>query len=869
MLAFTKHEFSSGRKGKLKAMPLVTSLIILATVTVLVTMFDAYFLQRAKALISPLQRNNLQNCVMSYSYATYIDIAEVDSKFNGKYRLKLFRDGYRDDNRLYGRPALFIPGQAGSYGQVRSLASTTTNTFHENSYHGRNLDFFTVDLNEELSALNGQNLLDQAKFLNEAIKTIINLYQDPKPNSVMIIGHSMGGIVARAMPMLANYKQNSVNTIITIATPHLTAPLLLDSITYKTYNDITLFWKQHQSNLLKDIVIISIAGGSLDNIIHSDGVNIDAFIPKSHGFTTYTTSIPNVWTGSDHMAILWCNQFVRILATTLLEIDDTSFVKERMKIFRYHLLKGGSSSSFEQRNIGERIGNLKQRVLHANDSSLQLIFSNKATEPLVTMISASHNLEFLTNIPQRHDNRLSFVLCKGSDFTENACRNFNPRVVVLPSATAENLVGSTPYRLMKLNKEQKQGCDFIGIIDYGGHAILDGENVVFLKGYRISESPSVHNYSIWDMATKGAHIHVDQEHSSHVFPFIRNSLLALDVKVLAMYTSNRKPDFKPMMQQAINGKELKYYRGLEKGMSDRITFHEEPSQNNAGLSLKFYLDDEGLDISIHVDWYGTLGRTVLRYGIMIVSYFWMVTLVVVLSQLYSYVANGKSSFPQFQVSLYKCLGKSVLQIGILLLLTSIAQVYSFQWIEEYPSFTNLLGYILLGKNDWTLLFMVLFAFGLAVGLTFTIWVTISVIVYILSVLLGFLPDQVKISFGGRKGFVVHLTIVVGLLAFIPSSVIFTIYCIFWLFMTVSARRSARSDLPTVQNVYNYRISWLLLLISLLPYSIPGVIAFIKDLMIGWVHHEVSYLALTQNMPSLLLVIYLVTIGKSPDHLEAK
>lgn len=100
MLAFTKHEFSSGRKGKLKAMPLVTSLIILATVTVLVTMFDAYFLQRAKALISPLQRNDLQNCVMSYSYATYIDIAEVDSKFNGKYRLKLFRDGYRDDNRV-------------------------------------------------------------------------------------------------------------------------------------------------------------------------------------------------------------------------------------------------------------------------------------------------------------------------------------------------------------------------------------------------------------------------------------------------------------------------------------------------------------------------------------------------------------------------------------------------------------------------------------------------------------------------------------------------------------------------------------------------------------------------------------------------
>lgn len=307
----------------------------------------------------------------------------------------------------------------------------------------------------------------------------------------------MGGIVARAMPMLANYKQNSVNTIITIATPHLTAPLLLDSITYKTYKDISLFWKQHQSTLLKDTVIISIAGGSLDNIIHSDGVNIDTFIPKSHGFTTYTTSISNVWTGADHMAILWCNQFIRILATTLLEIDDHGSVRQRMKVFRYHLLKGGSSSAFQQRDIGEISADTKLRVSHTNDASLQLIFSKEVTEPSVIMTSTFHNLQFLTNIPQTFDSRLSFVLCKGPEFAKDTCRNFNPRVTVLPSATAENLVGSTPFRLMKVSKEQKEGYNYIGVIDHGGREILDGENVVFLKGYAVSENPSVHNYSIW------------------------------------------------------------------------------------------------------------------------------------------------------------------------------------------------------------------------------------------------------------------------------------------------------------------------------------------------------------------------------------
>lgn len=393
-----------------------------------------------------------------------------------------------------------------------------------------------------------------------------------------------------------------------------------------------------------------------------------------------------------------------------------------------------------------------------------------------------------------------------------------------------------------------------------------------------------------DIATKGAHIHVDREHSSHVFPFIRNSLFALDMKVLAINNSNEKLGFKPMMQQAINGKELKYYRGLAEGVSDLITFHEEPSRHNSGLSLVFYIEDEGMDLSIHVDWYGTLGRTVLRYGILIVSYVWMVTLAVVLLQLYSYVANGKSmiqtvrlshmilytycllfvlgSFPRFQVSLYNSLNKAVLQIGVLLCITSIAQVCFFQWFDGYPSVINSLGYILLGRDDWLLLLMVLFAYGLAVGLTFTIWLAVSIIVTILSVPFSFFPAA-RLNFGGKKGFVIHLTIVIGLLAFIPASVIFTLYCVFWLFMTASARHAARSDLPTMQNLYNYRISWLLLLISSLPYSVPGVVAFVKDLMIGWVHHEVSYLALAQSSPSLLSVIYLVTIGRSPDHLEAK
>jgi len=53
-------------------------------------------------------------------------------------------------------------------------------------------DFFTVDLNEEYSAVFGGVLLQQTEFVSQCINTIINTYEyDYKPTSIILIGHSM------------------------------------------------------------------------------------------------------------------------------------------------------------------------------------------------------------------------------------------------------------------------------------------------------------------------------------------------------------------------------------------------------------------------------------------------------------------------------------------------------------------------------------------------------------------------------------------------------------------------------------------------------------------------------------------------------
>lgn len=53
-------------------------------------------------------------------------------------------------------------------------------------------DFFTVDLNEEYSAVFGGVLPQQTEFVSQCINTIIKIYEhDYKPTSIILIGHSM------------------------------------------------------------------------------------------------------------------------------------------------------------------------------------------------------------------------------------------------------------------------------------------------------------------------------------------------------------------------------------------------------------------------------------------------------------------------------------------------------------------------------------------------------------------------------------------------------------------------------------------------------------------------------------------------------
>ena len=98
-----------------------------------------------------------------------------------------------------------------------------------------------VDYNEELNAIYGGTMEFQAQFLANSIKAIKSLYVD-QSRPVIIVGHSMGGLVARYALSNGLIDANDVEFYITLGTPHkfsIISEPKLEKFTKKALSDPT------------------------------------------------------------------------------------------------------------------------------------------------------------------------------------------------------------------------------------------------------------------------------------------------------------------------------------------------------------------------------------------------------------------------------------------------------------------------------------------------------------------------------------------------------------------------------------------------------------------------------------------------------
>nr|XP_045620220.1 GPI inositol-deacylase-like isoform X1 [Procambarus clarkii] len=288
-------------------------------------------------------------CQMTYMYQLpqFIPIklpSQVVERFP-YYGVYAYGEGSYSDSLkkgLYtGIPVLFIPGNSGSHKQVRSLASVAyrKSLDDEKDFH---FNFFTVDINEELAAFYGPVLEKQTEFIAIVVNRILELYTDAPviPKSVILVGHSMGGMVARAVYTINTVSPSKVSLIITQATPHTRPVVVLDQYLEQFYEKVNTYWIMERSLDLKDVVLVSVGGG-----------RNDVQVPTSHTITpladvaTVTSNVPSCWLTTDHQAIVWCRQLVLATVRALFDCIDQSTLslttdrKHIVDVFEYHLAK--------------------------------------------------------------------------------------------------------------------------------------------------------------------------------------------------------------------------------------------------------------------------------------------------------------------------------------------------------------------------------------------------------------------------------------------------------------------------------------------------------------------------------------------------
>lgn len=925
---------------------------------------------------TPHTGSDSPTCRMSYMNPAYARIKAFDeshTKYASKYSLYLYKEQHRDpipspdeELDLNGIPILFIPGNAGSFRQVRSIAAETANVYYDEfqeNPHVSHYDYFTADFNEDFTAFHGRTMLDQAEYLNEAIKFILQLYSknDNPPTSVVILGHSMGGVVARVMVTLPSYLPNSINTIITLSSPHAAAPLTFDGDILKLYSSTDRFWYDAYDNnsiahqRLANTSLISITGGMLDDVLPADYTTLGFLVPPSNGFTVFSTGIPEVWTPIDHLAIVWCAQLRRKLALVLLNIADitqperTVALPKRMKVFRDHLLTG-----FEHETIQDKLFNQPDRDLFNlkldNDKITAFDETNifkvdkrvrrKRQDPHFSMfkLPRSHKLSIISSIPftvwkefteTKYINP-SILLCSHKSTTEHELFDFTSdktrETTTLECSDITLDQRNIPWSMFdtKSLQESSIGGDhptFYGFdmncddfTDYDTVIIADrlnprGNDVDMIVAQLSDKTKYELSGDLTTLVTSGSKM-VIPNHAAlctniHI-PGAWSSLLSYRLKL--NQTDYDESSFSPIVRQWSNEPyETKWHIDLKDQKQLSLSVHGiapftpfKVSNNTEGLNVELWNDltvDSGpLEISITIDWFSSLKLLIIRYRLALVASCVLIMLFIITVQLKLKATQRTKKYPpliQGLQSLTNPVNFAII-VFVLSILTPIVKIPIVQHVLDLidpvvlrdSNEINLslhrdfkLNSFYLGLEENCLFFIGPIFFIIGIGLIYLSYYLLLILGVILSksiiklheittrkvksekttpILLspqiqGNENTKLQILWKYRR-YVIGTLVILSIPIYLPYQFVFIVCCIIQAFklIRIMITQYQSKDINT-DNIFNYQISFLLLMLWILPINVPILIVFVHNLAVNWRTPFSSH----HNILSIIPIIFLI------------
>ncbi|BFZ54157.1 GPI inositol deacylase [Savitreella phatthalungensis] len=758
------------------------------------TLIALIFLSAVLYAFLNLQRDT-KLCRMSYMYPTYVKQAGFDlehTRLANRYSLYLYREyGLDSTDNLIGVPVLFVPGNAGSYKQIRPLAAESANQFDAllksdgiDSLHTRGtkpLDFFTVDFDEDFSAFHGQTLLDQAEYLNAAVAYILSLYTTgdpdnplPDPTSVIIIGHSMGGIAARLMQTMPNYLQKSVNTIITMSTPHALPPAPFDSKMEQIYTELNAWWTDvfrntSLHNLHSDMAILSIAGGGLDTIVSSDYTSLEFIVPPKHGFTVFTSAIPQVWTCADHQAILWCDQLRKVMARTLLSIIDTrrpsqtKALSNRMAVLRNALtLSLDRTTDDTERIVLDKPIAIQLKDSAADDAELvTLAYRPELTEQTaIIRLTGRRSLEVLADDMSVFEVMLCTAMhSSGHEPVELVCNSAYRQFDLLPSQMDLTNTGSeVRVSVLRLTAAQTQDASHIVI-----KAHLP-DQASFLRATAathdfVAPRRQFFTTSVFSHAFRTARYDLDRSGiSSRVrIADLTNSLLAYHARVLLEACPAQQ--FVPILRQrVVPAGEAKYHRIEPADAKIEINFHGYApyfplTESDGGVEFELWRDPAcataKIQLELRLDPLGSLGMLVMRYRVALVGFLFISALLAYERIFRTFRLSGE--MPTYQQALIQV---STHYVPPMLVTLGIAS-FGFSWLNERRAADLAVRDVfvskwktqqfLLGLSQTQLWWLAPLFFLVALGVLHVFSLALQTLVWFVARLLLFIPSNSNAS----------------------------------------------------------------------------------------------------------------------------
>lgn len=553
------------------------------------------------------------------------------------------------------------------------------------------MDFFSVDFNEDFSAFHGQTILDQAEYLNDAVAYILSLYHDPRrsqrdpglpdPSSVILVGHSMGGFVARTMLTMSNYQSNSINTIVTMSAPHARPPVSVDAESVRTYKQVNDYWRQAykqkwaSDNPLWHVTLISIAGGGLDTVVPSDFASLESIVPSTHGFTVFTSGIPNVWTGADHIQTTWCVQLMKPIVRSIFSSLDvhrpgqTKPRAERMRIFRRWYLTGmedvvektlpheesstlltledNSNSvvslgdSLVLRHFG-RAGKPKAHLLPVplqspqGPKSFNLLSDQRLEAPRTT---AQIEVLFCSVFPLQHGQSSTLFSMNmdlsgdASGSTRLACKNAASDVIWLPASkrmSAHPYDKAQPLSYLQYNLEELAEYQYVAVVD---RAMEPSQGWAIAAFNDKIDSVIETGLGLRRLLFFGLRVKLPATRpfvTEIKIPALHSSLLAFRLNLEKQACGDDAELFNPLLRQYLSEPhESKYFvnvKAANVSLHGVAPFMPPPLHAqavNTGVTLQFWSDptcNSSIEVAMNVDVPGSMGKLVMRYRMVFAAF---------------------------------------------------------------------------------------------------------------------------------------------------------------------------------------------------------------------------------------------------------